>query len=166
MDKAISNQDDLKELDLNTTIAIFNERVDTFNAFLDYHRSAFASNSIITEKLLHKLELFGLKDEKVQFHAFVSRINQLKNSKSEENKKLFFLAYQMYNLNNSLHAGIIGNNKENFGLHNLYCILNEKIDDILKKFDKRIPWYLKTWGLIIIIIFSLMILLTSVVFIH
>lgn len=146
--------------DLRNNIAIFNERVEAFNALLDYQRSIITANPILSYKLEEFLEDNGLRKASVNYSVFEQKIEQLKNSNKKEDLEMYALAKEILWINRAIHIHLIGDKSRLDSLCYLWHSIRTEIEQILENFESRLPWYIKTKIVILIsIVFSIFFLL-------
>jgi len=140
--------------DLRNNIAIFNERVEAFNALLDYQRNIITANPILSYNLEEFLEDNGLRKGSVNYSVFEQKIEQLKNSGEKEKLEIYALAKEMLWINQAIHRNLIGDRSCPNSLCYLWHSIKTEIEQILENFEDRLPWFVKTKNTILICIFS------------
>ena len=154
------SENELLKKDFENDIASFNERVDAFNAMLDYQREFITTNPVLSGLLYDKLMGFGLKDRRISLNEFRNLIDKLKNG-SDEDKKIYFLAYELEKINKSIHSDLIGDGTDDYQLHTLWRSLNLASDDLLKNYKRRLPWYVYHKSVVIIIAITIFIIIEN-----
>lgn len=134
-------------------LSLFNERVIAFNDVLDYIKKTVTTDPIKTGKLHNKLDDFGLYKGSVEFDELKNKI-----SVEKENDEVFYLAERLQRLHKVVHVDLIGNNSNEDKLHYLHLKISEQLEEILKFFDEKKPWFIKYKNLIIIVSLILFIL--------
>jgi len=143
-------EDKLFKKNFENNIALFNERIDAFNAMLDYQRELITTDPALSGLLYDRLMGFGLKDERISLNEFRNSINRLKSG-SDEDKKIYFIVYELEKVNKIIHNQLIGDGTNNSQLHTLWQSLNLASDDLLKNYKRLLPWYIHYKGAIIIV---------------
>jgi hypothetical protein len=129
--------------ELERVIALFNERVETFNSLLDYQKRAITADPILSGELVEKLQDLGLSAQDVSVNEFLSQVRRLRDSNNNRDKQLYYLATHLRNINRIIHNGLIGNGRETHHLSYLWKFMDSNIETVLKDFKKNIPCYVK-----------------------
>lgn len=121
-------------------LSLFNERIIAFNSALDNVKKIISFNPIMSEKLNERLKKLGMMEteEEVEFNFFKRTIRELK-----EKEDIFYLAENIRRLNRMIHVDLIGNRDNKDRLNNLYHEITDELDQILKNFDKRKPFFIR-----------------------
>ncbi|GBE17009.1 hypothetical protein BMS3Abin15_00842 [bacterium BMS3Abin15] len=138
-------------------LSLFNERTIAFNSFLDHLKKVISANPVMTEKLKDKLNDLGIDKKSIEFDDLKKKIYELK--KEDE---IFYLAENIRRLNRLVHVKLIGNKNKKDKLHYLYFEITNELENILKNFDKKRPFFIK--HKIIIGAFSLLLFLLIEIF--
>lgn len=137
-------------------LSLFNERVEAFNKLLDQIRQVVSADPIVTERLIDQLNDLGFNNEDIGFDEFKSQIRDKKRS-----NEILYLAENIRRLNRAVHVNLIGNKNDEDKLHYLYSKITEELENILKIFDKKRPWFVRYKWLIVGVSIPLFILLEN-----
>lgn len=153
--------------DFINNLSLFNERIIAFNSLLENVRQVITANPVLTQKMEEKLLDMGLDDRRISFEEFeislkklVEPNNSLENS---EYREIYYLSKNIQALNKKIHAGLISTPEKLDGLNSLYLKINKETEEILKNFNKKIPFYIRISWLSPILIILLFLILASLI---
>lgn len=112
----------------------FIERIDAFNNTIIFQQNLISSNTSISQKLINFLKENknnDFCDLKLKFYS--------NNIESDE----ILLARALYQGNHVIHIQLIGDGTQNIHLQFMYKKLNEYIDEFVKDYEKRIPFWFR-----------------------
>ena len=120
------------------TLAIFIQRVDTFNFLLSYLPGIYSAN---LEKGYDLDKIINPKDKSDTIGQQVEKFENRKNGEKVENESLLKIASSVHKLHLQIHHEILGNDEE-YHLTYLAKNLNHTLEEVLKDWNCKIPWYL------------------------